>query len=552
VPPFGQEARAVGFAQQIAGVLEADGQNLPALGVVDAPVLPDIGDHTSQLVLLPVGFRLVVSRRRNGDRSSRRRVGQPGSIRMRSAGEMEMFRFDHGAITLDQRPLHEVFQFTDVARKIVFLQRSQVRRTHGGVRDAHFRGEQAQKVSHQHRDVFLPVAQGRHMNCEPREPKIEVLAEPTRGHRCFEIRVGAGEQPHLHLLRRRGAHRNELTVFEHPQQLDLQPQRHFADLIDKQGPVVRLLEIPLVIGGGTAERTLAVTEDGRLRQLVRNGAAVHRHERVARQLAPIMDDAGDQFLARPALAGDQDAGPGKLLQPADVRHDVLKRRTATDESRQPPTFRLALGNDRQFGVSFLQGGLHLVPVVDLGFEERILAPQFLSQPVNANVRGDAHEHLPRLERLGNAIHAPGLETIQNFARAVADADEHDRDVLGLRGGLQLPAGRAPVQLGPRHIEDDQIRLALTGEAKTTRAIHGVQDVVARAFQRFPQGTAVGRGIVDQQDTNLGIAWKPFVHAWQGGKRFPVTGGGVDRSGAGIRLRPDGSGSSGGFMRSGVA
>src|SRR5881397_1727154 len=64
----------------------------------------------------------------------------------------------------------------------------------------------------------------------------------------------------------------ELAFLKQPQQLGLHRRRHVADLVEKEGAAVRLLELAEVARGGSGEGALFMTEELGLDQLGRTAA----------------------------------------------------------------------------------------------------------------------------------------------------------------------------------------------------------------------------------------------------------------------------------------
>src|SRR5690606_28793650 len=100
-----------------------------------------------------------------------------------------------------------------------------------------------------------------------------------------------------------------------------------------------LLELPDVAAVGAGERALLVPEELALHELLRDGGAVDDDERAgalgARPRARVeVDGAGDEFLARPALAldGDGEVAAEGLL---DEAVDPLHRRAVADDLLEP-------------------------------------------------------------------------------------------------------------------------------------------------------------------------------------------------------------------------
>ncbi len=110
----------------------------------------------------------------------------------------------------------------------------------------------------------------------------------------------------------------DALVFDDPEQLDLQRQRHLADLVEEQRALARRDEEPLVRLHRRRERAADVAEELALEQRLGNRAAVDRHEGRVVSRAFGVHRARDQLLAGSALAGDQHVarrarGQGDLL-----------------------------------------------------------------------------------------------------------------------------------------------------------------------------------------------------------------------------------------------
>src|SRR5690606_10508614 len=77
------------------------------------------------------------------------------------------------------------------------------------------------------------------------------------------------------------------------------------DLVEEEGAAVRLLEEAAAIGVRVGEGAPLVPEELALEEGARDGPAVHRHEGAPRPAPLFVQRAGDQLLARPALALDE-------------------------------------------------------------------------------------------------------------------------------------------------------------------------------------------------------------------------------------------------------
>ncbi len=138
-------------------------------------------------------------------------------------------------------------------------------------------------------------------------------------------RIGRADQPEVGADHARAADRPEFPLLQQAQQLDLQLRRHLADLVEQQRTAARQLHQPDLVGNRAGERALLVAEQLRLHELGRDGGAVDLDERAARALAVLVNGAGHQLLARPALAVNQHVRIGgrdqahQLKQPSHPR-----------------------------------------------------------------------------------------------------------------------------------------------------------------------------------------------------------------------------------------
>jgi hypothetical protein len=109
-------------------------------------------------------------------------------------------------------------------------------------------------------------------------------------------------------------------------------ERYVADLVEEERVPVRAREEPPVIRDRAGEGALLVTEELALEERLGDGAAVDGDEGLVRARAGPVDGPGDEFLARPALALDQDACVAgghalrlgeHVLHERGTRHDLL-------------------------------------------------------------------------------------------------------------------------------------------------------------------------------------------------------------------------------------
>ena len=154
-------------------------------------------------------------------------------------------------------------------------------------------------MAHQLGDILRPLGQRRHRDREDVQAVEQILAEAARRHVGGEIAVGGGDDPRIHLDGLARPHRLDLALLDGAQQLDLGGRRQLADLVQEQRAARSLDELAGMAVGRAREGALLVAEQERLHQVVRDGAAIDRHERLGAPLAGAVDRPRDQLLADP-------------------------------------------------------------------------------------------------------------------------------------------------------------------------------------------------------------------------------------------------------------
>ena len=307
------------------------------------------------------------------------------------------------------------------------------------------------------------------MERDHRQPEVEILAEaPGRQLVSLQVLVRRRQHPDVDIDRIAAAHPLEPLLFEHAQDLGLRGERHVGDLVEEQRAPVGLFEASPAVAGRSGEGALHVPEEFALDQFLRDRGAVHLHEGPAAAPRQAVHAAGDQLLAGPVLAGDQDPalGPGRQIE---VAAQLAHRLGVAD---QPP-FRLE-------------------PVGEL-------------------------PHLPfeavALERVLHRDHHPVQR--QGLLQEVVGADPHRldrrvdvavaRDYDDGRREVAFPKLREQVQavaVGQPHVEQDEIELVARHQgAPADRVRRGgdrVTFVLEDPAQRLPDAGLV----VDDQNARL--------------------------------------------------
>ena len=259
----------------------------------------------------------------------------------------------------DGHALHEVGQFTHVARPAVAAQRHDGGRIEAD-RTAFFVLHARNQFVHQQRDVFDALAQRRHFNREDVEAVVQVFAEGADFNHAFEVFVGRGNDAHVGALGFVAAHTFKGALLQHAQQLDLHGQRHVADFIQEQRAAVGQFKTPGAAGDGAGECALLMAEQFAFEQLGGNRPAVNGHKGRVTAFGVVMQVARDHFLAGPRLAQDQHTGVGVGHLLHHLAH-VLDRSAGADQAAE----------QIRFTVPTALTGLVVHLTIDLGTVQRI-------------------------------------------------------------------------------------------------------------------------------------------------------------------------------------
>src|SRR6266850_4436020 len=97
----------------------------------------------------------------------------------------------------------------------------------------------------------------------------------------------------------------EFALLQDAQQLRLQLEWYFADLVQEHGAAVGQFEAADALRNRPSESAALVAEHLAFKQPGGNRGAVELHERFRVTKAEVMDRACDQFFSRPSLSMDQ-------------------------------------------------------------------------------------------------------------------------------------------------------------------------------------------------------------------------------------------------------
>src|SRR6478672_2051443 len=174
----------------------------------------------------------------------------------------------------NRHPLHDVLQFTDVARPRVAREQRNRIGIDGSGTEVVSRAELAQKVRDQVGDVLQTFAQGGHANRHDAQSIVQILSEAAVRDEIVKPAVGRGHDARRHSNRLLAAHALKLAILQNPEELRLRGFGEIADFIKKDRSTVCQLELTAPERYRAGEGPLFVTEQLALDQVGRYGGAV--------------------------------------------------------------------------------------------------------------------------------------------------------------------------------------------------------------------------------------------------------------------------------------
>ncbi len=317
----------------------------------------------------------------------------------------------------------------------------------------------------QGRNVLGPFPQRGDGQGDDVQLEIEVFPKLVLADELLQALGRGGHETHIdrHGFRRPG--REEGLVFDDAHQLGLAGQAHVPDLVEEDRASGGQLQFALPLPDGLGRAALGRAEEVHLQEVGRHRGAVDLDEAFVGAPAVLMDEAGDELLARAVFAGDEDAagGGGGLLhvltQPQYGRagpHQMIL------ELEPLPELKVLL-----FQPELLQG------VLD--GQDDLLQGQGLFQKVEG----------PQLDGLDGRLH-----------RAVAGDHHHLGMVFQV---LDFPQHLQAAHPGQPDVEQDQVEVLLVELLEALLAGLHRQGLVAFVFQDAFQCGADGGFVVDDQD-----------------------------------------------------
>ncbi len=219
-------------------------------------------------------------------------------------------------------PLHNVFQFADIAGPFVALEH--VRRAEGKV---HFRlssrrCELFHEVIRQQGDVPAALAERGQLDGEDVQAIIEIAPECSLMDHIFQRPVGSGDQAYVRAAGFRAAQSFIAALLDDAQQFGLGKRGQISHFIQKQRAAVRLFKAAPVQALRSGKRAALVAEQFVFHQRFGQGRTVQGDEGPVRTRACRVDGQCGQFLARSAFPPQQHRG-GRAGHLIDAGVDLL-------------------------------------------------------------------------------------------------------------------------------------------------------------------------------------------------------------------------------------
>src|SRR5687768_16248854 len=144
----------------------------------------------------------------------------------------------HGTGSDRASPFDGILQFSDVARPRI--SQNLLERVWRVTRDRtlHLRGDAGQDGVGETAQVFRPVSQWRDYELDDVEAIEEILSEPSFFHILREVAVRRRDHPRVELPLAILADAPDLVFLQSTEELHLEGQRHFSDLVEEQRALV--------------------------------------------------------------------------------------------------------------------------------------------------------------------------------------------------------------------------------------------------------------------------------------------------------------------------
>src|SRR5712692_6974459 len=414
---------------------------LGRIGLVPVAFLQHVNQDVPLAIFHDVEQRSIAAmlQQRKGRAAAGDRVGKQVGADLRSRGE-------------HHRPLDHVFQLTHVSGPGVGQQRPQRFRSEMPPRAFIFFRVLLEEELHQHRNIFLALAQGREIYGDDIQAIEKVFAELAIAHKLLEVRVGSGDDAHVDLDFVHPAQVHELAILEHTQDLALRIHAHGADLVEKQRASIGNFKQSFLGSDGAGKGPLDVPEQRGLQQIRRHGAGVDRDERPVAAGRIQVDGFGDEFLAGPALTLQKYRGTAGR----DLRHQV---------------------EDLQHGLALAHNVLEVVALLESALELNV----FFLRPVAGHGSTHVGQQFFVVPGLLDEVGRARLHRLYRiFNRAVGgNHDDGELWVVSAKFGKQVN----PVAIGQRQVKQHQVERPVSNARHALFAAGGGFHLVALQLQQ---------------------------------------------------------------------
>src|SRR5262245_14386691 len=160
----------------------------------------------------------------------------------------------------------------------------------------------ANECPRQTRNVVNALAQGRDPDREYVQAIVQVLTEAVVSHRLNQVSMRRGHNAHVDSSRALATKALDDAFLEDPQQLDLDLQRHVADLVEKYRRPVGRLETANLAGHGIGEGTALMAKQLAFDEGDRYGGTVHADHRQVSSRACFVNGPRKELLADAGFA----------------------------------------------------------------------------------------------------------------------------------------------------------------------------------------------------------------------------------------------------------
>src|ERR1700690_1639913 len=154
----------------------------------------------------------------------------------------------------------------------------------------------------QKRDVILSFSQRWQFYWDYIQAVIEIFPELSVEDCLSKVSVGRCYDAHINSAGQMVANAAEFAILEDAQKFYLQCQRQFANLVQKEGPLISLFDEPLFIRYRPTECAPYISEQLGFEESLRYGATVDCDEFLSRPHAVAMDGVCDEFFSTAAFA----------------------------------------------------------------------------------------------------------------------------------------------------------------------------------------------------------------------------------------------------------